>query len=101
MFFFSSYLMFVYCLLSIRLRSSSLHKSTIEKKKKIEDTHKGEFEGTKENDSVNTSMVGFFTPVLWIWMLLLDQGTPLHMVTSGLLKLRQSSSAIGLHNNKR
>jgi hypothetical protein len=33
-------------------------------------------------------------------MLLSKQGAPLHTVTSGLLKLRQSSSAAGLHSSR-
>jgi hypothetical protein len=70
--FFSSYFTFAYCFLNIRLRSSSPRKSTVERKKKTKDRHKGEFEGIKENDSVNTSTTGFLTPVLWIWILLLD-----------------------------
>jgi hypothetical protein len=45
--------MFAYCLLNIRFCSSSLHKNIVERKKKIEDTHKGESKGTKENDCVN------------------------------------------------
>jgi hypothetical protein len=95
-FFFASYFTFACCLFNVRLRSSSLRKSIVERKKMIEDMHKGESEGAKENDFVNTSTVGILTPVLWIWMLLLDQGAPLHMVASGLLKLRRSSLAIGL-----
>ncbi|CAK9207052.1 unnamed protein product [Sphagnum jensenii] len=34
-------------------------------------------------------------------MLLSKQGAPLHMVASGLLKLRRSSSATGLHSSRR
>ncbi len=51
--FFSFYLAFAYSFRSVCFRSSSPHKSTIERKKKIENTHKGKFEGTKENDCVN------------------------------------------------
>jgi len=34
-------------------------------------------------------------------MLLLDQGAPLHMVASGLLKLHRSSSITSLHNSRK
>jgi len=49
----SSYLTFTYCLLSVHLCSSSPHKSIVEWKKKTKDTHKGESEGTKENDYID------------------------------------------------
>jgi hypothetical protein len=74
------YLTFACYLLNAYLHSSSPRKSTVERKKKTE---------------------GFLIAMLWIQMLLVNQGAPLHMIASGLLKLHWSSSATGLHNSKR
>lgn len=99
---FFSFLLHV-CLLSFQCSPSFLLSSQehSREKKKTEDTHKGKFKGTKKNDYVNH----LNRRILDTHALDLDvdvrSGKPLHMVILGLLKLRWSSSAIGLHNSRK